>query len=273
MALETRRVWLTALAALLVALAAVRVLRAPLGPPPAPPPKRAPRDRLFTRDELAAHGDGAPTLLLAVLGSVYDVSAGRGAFYGPGQEYAYFVGRDASRAFVTGNASADLTDDLSALRSDREYLSVVGWRRFYERHEAYTREGRLAGGAFYDGAGEPTPALAHAHERAAVAEAELAAEAARVRVHRMARCSSSTEGGARTDWCEAPGHVPREVRLGEDFFRCVCVEPAMAEIAFDEAQGGGVAALTVPAGCAPEAARCAQPAAESGSVVVATAGE
>ncbi|KAI9823402.1 MAG: hypothetical protein M1826_007758 [Phylliscum demangeonii] len=40
-------------------------------------------------------------IYLAINGSVYDVSASP-AFYGPGGAYAFFAGRDATRAFVTG---------------------------------------------------------------------------------------------------------------------------------------------------------------------------
>jgi predicted heme/steroid binding protein len=54
----------------------------------------------MTRSELAKFTglDNGP-IYLAVRGRIYDVSSGR-AHYGPGQGYAGFSGRDASRSFV-----------------------------------------------------------------------------------------------------------------------------------------------------------------------------
>ena len=41
-------------------------------------------------------------MLLSIAGEVYDVSAGQ-RYYGKGQAYHGLVGRDASRAFITGD--------------------------------------------------------------------------------------------------------------------------------------------------------------------------
>ena len=43
--------------------------------------------------------------LLAVLGQVYDVTEGK-QYYGKGEGYQGFAGRDASKAFVSGNIFA-----------------------------------------------------------------------------------------------------------------------------------------------------------------------
>lgn len=60
---------------------------------------------MFSRDELARYDGTGPdgAIYLAVLGEVYDVTAGA-KFYGPsdGAEYRDLVGRDASSAFATG---------------------------------------------------------------------------------------------------------------------------------------------------------------------------
>ncbi|KAF2087155.1 cytochrome b5, partial [Saccharata proteae CBS 121410] len=68
---------------------------------------------LLTDAELTAYSGADPALpiLLALNGSIYDVTAGR-HFYGPGGGYHFFAGRDAARAFVTGCFDTDLTADL-----------------------------------------------------------------------------------------------------------------------------------------------------------------
>jgi predicted heme/steroid binding protein len=67
----------------------------------------------LTDAELARYDGTDPTLpiYLAINASIYDVSAGR-PFYGPGGSYHFFAGKDATRAFVTGCFSEDLTYDL-----------------------------------------------------------------------------------------------------------------------------------------------------------------
>ena len=65
-------------------------------------PPSLPQRRVFTPDELALHdGTRGRGIYLAVLGEVYDVSAGR-KHYGADGAYAHFAGRDASRSFITG---------------------------------------------------------------------------------------------------------------------------------------------------------------------------
>jgi len=63
---------------------------------------RHPATLRLTDAQLLAHDGRDPSipLLLAVNGTIYDVSAGR-HFYGPGGMYAHFAGRDATRAWVT----------------------------------------------------------------------------------------------------------------------------------------------------------------------------
>ncbi|KAF4962033.1 hypothetical protein FSARC_9866 [Fusarium sarcochroum] len=50
-------------------------------------------------------------LLLAINGTIYDVSNGR-RMYGPGGSYSYFAATDAARGFVTGCFAEDQTADL-----------------------------------------------------------------------------------------------------------------------------------------------------------------
>ncbi|XP_073047520.1 membrane-associated progesterone-binding protein 4-like [Primulina eburnea] len=90
--------------------------------------------RLFTVEYLAPYNGTDPGLpiLLGILGSVFDVTKGRD-HYGAGGGYNHFSGRDASRAFVSGNFTGEgLTDTLHGL-SRAEVKSIVEWRDFYFR--------------------------------------------------------------------------------------------------------------------------------------------
>ncbi|XP_011010109.1 PREDICTED: membrane-associated progesterone-binding protein 4-like [Populus euphratica] len=92
------------------------------------------QQRLFTAEELALYNGTDDTLpiLLGILGSVFDVTKGK-SHYGVGGGYHHFSGRDASRAFVSGNFTGDgLTDSLRGL-SSTEVKSIVEWREFYFR--------------------------------------------------------------------------------------------------------------------------------------------
>jgi predicted heme/steroid binding protein len=67
----------------------------------------------YTDTDLLSYDGSNPDLpiLLAINGTIYDVSAGR-KHYGPGGSYHFFAGRDASRAFVTNCFQEDGTPDM-----------------------------------------------------------------------------------------------------------------------------------------------------------------
>ncbi|KAI8720572.1 Cytochrome b5 heme-binding domain-containing protein [Fusarium sp. LHS14.1] len=77
------------------------------GPPP---------PNYLTLDELELYDGTDPDrpLLLAINGTIYDVSAGR-RMYGPGGSYHYFAATDAARGFVTGCFAEDRTADLRGM--------------------------------------------------------------------------------------------------------------------------------------------------------------
>lgn len=112
------------------------------GPPPEPELPRLRRD--FTVSELLQYDGKQPDgrVLVAVNGSVYDVTKGK-RFYGPGGPYAAFGGRDASRGLatfsVTSNDKAEY-DDLSDL-TQMEMESVKEWEMQFK--EKYILVGRL----------------------------------------------------------------------------------------------------------------------------------
>jgi len=67
----------------------------------------------LTDAELAAFNGEDPSkpIYVGLNGSIYDVSASPQT-YGPGGSYAFFAGKDAARAYLTGCFKDDLTPDL-----------------------------------------------------------------------------------------------------------------------------------------------------------------
>ncbi|CAN6285263.1 unnamed protein product [Urochloa humidicola] len=184
------------------------------------------KPRLWTVEELSIYNgtdEGLP-ILLGILGSVFDVTNGR-SHYGPGGGYHHFAGRDASRAFVSGNFTGDgLTDSLQGLSSS-EVNSIVDWRKFY--FDRYIFAGKLIG-RYYDSQGNPTKYLkgieVKAKRGAQLLEKQKAEEA------KIPSCNSKwsqQEGGEV--WCDTG--YPRLVRrpgdialTGQVSQRCACFQ-------------------------------------------------
>ena len=95
----------------------------------------------------------SPGQLLAassIAGEVFDVGP-HNQHYGPGGDYSHFAGRDATRAFVSGDFENDLVDKVDDLLSDADSVqSLEHWLSFYERHKDYKKVGVVGGGAFFD---------------------------------------------------------------------------------------------------------------------------
>eukprot|EP00884_Botryococcus_braunii_P001478 jgi/Botrbrau1/11330/Bobra.0038s0089.1 len=124
-----------------------------------------PEKRVLSLQELAVFdGERAPRIYLAILGQVFDVTRGR-KHYGKGGGYGFFSGKDASKAFVTGDFEGDLVDDVSAL-SPEDLKSLVDWRSFYQSHKEYKYVGKLEG-KFYTKEGLPTEELRRVERLAA----------------------------------------------------------------------------------------------------------
>ncbi|KAG2553964.1 membrane-associated progesterone-binding protein 4-like isoform X1 [Panicum virgatum] len=184
------------------------------------------KPRLWTVEELSVYNgtDEELPILLGILGSVFDVTKGR-SHYGPGGGYHHFAGRDASRAFVSGNFTGDgLTDSLQGLSSS-EINSIVDWRKFY--FERYIFAGKLIG-RYYDSQGNPTKYLkgveVKAKRGAQLLEKQKSEEA------KIPSCNSKwsqQEGGEV--WCDTG--YPRLVRrpgdialTGQVSQRCACFQ-------------------------------------------------
>lgn len=129
----------------LITFLVYKILRSrqqPVAPPPEPELPRLRKD--FTVAELQPFNGTQPDgrILVAVNGSVYDVTKGK-RFYGPGGPYAAFGGRDASRCLATFSVvcSEKLEyDDLSDL-SAMEMESVLEWEAQFK--DRYILVGRL----------------------------------------------------------------------------------------------------------------------------------
>ncbi|NWX30037.1 NEUFC protein, partial [Notiomystis cincta] len=138
------------------------------------------------------------------------------------------AGRDATRAFASGDfSSAGLVDNVSGL-SPPELLSIHSWLSFYSNN--YDPVGKLVG-RFYDENGAPTEALREVE--AAIEEALKFQAESEQKQQQFPPCNSewSSAKGTRF-WCsrESGGvhrgwaGVPRKLhRPGSPGSRCVCV--------------------------------------------------
>ncbi|KAL9286878.1 Membrane-associated progesterone-binding protein 4 [Arabidopsis thaliana] len=189
-------------------------------------PQHQDQKRLFSAEELALYNGTDETLpiLLGILGSVFDVTKAK-SHYGSGGGYNHFAGRDASRAFVSGNFTGDgLTDSLQGLSSS-EVKSIVDWRGFYSR--TYIPVGKLVG-RYYDSQGNPTKHLKGAEAKASRG-AQLM-EKQKTEEAKQTNCNSrwsQDEGGEV--WCDVgvPRLVQRPLEIaitGSMSKRCACFE-------------------------------------------------
>lgn len=184
--------------------------------------------KLWSTKELSKFdGKTSEKVYLAFLGIVYDVSMNK-QHYGRGGDYNVFAGRDASRAFVTGNFTHDLTDKLDDL-DDTLLGQINTWISFYRT--SYPNLGRVEG-SFYNFEGCPTDALKLIEKRLEKIEADKQA-AAQQQVD-LPECNSEfnsdtkkarvwcskKSGGIERDWAGVP-------RLHEG--GCVCVDNSKHE--------------------------------------------
>eukprot|EP00798_Chlamydomonas_sp_ICE-L_P024445 gene24445-10045_t len=158
------------------------------------------------------NGDGGYPVYLSILGEVFDVTAGQ-RYYGKNGSYNFFVGKDASRAFVTGDFKGDLVEDCSDLLN--EQLASI----------SYTPRGKLIG-VFFNKDGSPTEKLAKVLEGAAAAKSYE--ERRRENDAKYPKCNirwSEKEGGFA--WC-SDDMYPRKLHILEEdntpTTRCACFE-------------------------------------------------
>jgi len=184
--------------------------------------------KVFTKEELAKYdgSPGSPGLYLALTGQVFDVSKGK-EYYGPGGGYGFFSGRDASRAFVTGDfEEKGLIDTVDGLSKD-DYMGLEEWSSFYNKD--YKKVGVLSGN-FYSPSGLPTPAW-HALQ-ASIEEARQDRDKHDVEKNMFPPCNVEwTQAKGSRFWCTNKSGgvsrtwagVPRQLFYPGRQPRCACV--------------------------------------------------
>ncbi|GAX82131.1 hypothetical protein CEUSTIGMA_g9559.t1 [Chlamydomonas eustigma] len=185
--------------------------------------EESPETKIFSKEDLRTYdGKQHPRLYLAILGHVFDVTKGS-RYYGENKSYSFFVGRDASRAFVTGDFKNNLTDHLSGLTNE-QIATIFEWKHFYMKE--YTYKGRVAG-AFFMRTGEVKPGMLRAE--AAAKEAKTAEEMRKEEEAKFPSCHirfSDAEGGFVS--CDGENKYPRKIFSqlpgGKPSSRCACME-------------------------------------------------
>lgn len=213
-------------------------------------------DRLLSLEELAVYDgrEDSKGLYVAILGRVFNVEKGR-KHYGPGGGYSFFAGRDASRAFVTGDfTDAGLTDDVLDL-SPSQIVALYDWLTFYQKD--YTPVGKLVG-RFYSENGKPTDVLQQV-EASLAQGLELKARAEEEnKIYPACNSEWNSERGGRV-WCSTKSGgvdrdwsgVPRMLfSPGSGSTRCVCVRP-------DDPKQSSNPNLQEYKDCSPQAESCA----------------
>ncbi|MCO5553612.1 hypothetical protein L7F22_007137 [Adiantum nelumboides] len=204
--------------------------------------------RLWTQEELTKFNgtDKELPILLGILGSVFDVTKGK-THYAVGGSYSHFAGRDATRAFVSGNFTGNgLTDSVTGL-SNIEIKSLVDWRSFYNKTYIYV--GKLIG-TYYDGNGKETKELKKVEAKAKLGERLLKQQEAEEKRYPACNSRWSQQQGGEV-WCdsgyprltEKVGELPL---TGQKNKRCACFTPEQL----------GRAGLQVYEGCDPLQATC-----------------
>nr|CDJ98337.1 Cytochrome b5 domain containing protein [Haemonchus contortus] len=186
--------------------------------------------QILSAEQLSFFDGSRPSrpVYLAILGRIYNVDKGK-KHYGKGGGYHFFAGRDATRAFVSGDFTesglVDTTDGLS----HEDLLGIRDWISFYEKD--YKLVGVLIG-RYYDANGNPTQELRDVIARMQTAAEWRASRAAETEV--FPPCNSEwhqnsggrvwcsmKSGGIQRDWAG----VPRELYdPNTKQKRCACVK-------------------------------------------------
>ncbi|CAG9783917.1 unnamed protein product [Diatraea saccharalis] len=184
---------------------------------------------IYTLEELAQYNGAIKSqLYLAIIGTIFDVSKGS-KHYGEGSPYNYFVGKDASRAFITGNFKDNSVnkDHILDLTCD-ELITLLNWKTTLK--EKYRHVGIVIG-RYFDQNGKETDYMNQFYER--VDHCKYQKQLAKEEERKYPPCNISwSEEEGTTVWCTRSSGginrswtgVPRQLYTpGEDKPRCVCV--------------------------------------------------
>lgn len=207
--------------------------------------------RLWHKDELIKYdgNSGESDVLLGFLGIVYNVTV-NGQHYGPGAEYNVFAGKDATRAFVTGNFTHDLHDFITDIDEDA-YSHIESWASFYS--SSYPTVGRIEG-AFFNSRGCATSELTRVY--LAIDRLARKKNEQRAQDIQLPECNSEWNSDLKKSrvWCsKKSGGIARDwvgsPRIYDDgeSRRCVCLNLA---------SGQGDQTLGLYQGCDPSATEC-----------------
>lgn len=210
--------------------------------------------KLWNQQELSKFDGNSdqPNIYLAFLGLVYDVTI-NSQHYARGAEYNAFAGRDATRAFVTGNFTHDLHDYIEDIEESL-YSHIESWASFY--NTSYPILGRIEG-RFYDSQGCPTAELFRVKQ--VFVKLEQAKEKQKDQDIVLPECNSEWNGDLKQGkvWCSTKsGGIERDwaglprVYSNGDVNRCACYNPDL------ESARGYAAHLSLYPNCDPKATEC-----------------
>ncbi|XP_046396960.1 neuferricin isoform X2 [Ischnura elegans] len=184
---------------------------------------------LLSSEELKKYGGSGRNgkLYLSILGKIFDVTKGK-KHYGEGGGYSFFTGRDASRAYVTGDfTETGLIDEVLDL-TPQQLKGLQGWLEFYIKEYKYV--GKLIG-RYYDPMGRKTEYLQQVEEIIKEAQRKERENDAEKRKYPPCNTEWSASKGSRV-WCSNKSGgilrdwvgVPRKLYVvGSSTPRCVCV--------------------------------------------------
>jgi cytochrome b involved in lipid metabolism len=189
----------------------------------------------FTEESLSQYVND-DKLYLSILGKVYDVTSGK-KHYGKGQGYHYFVGKDATKSFVSGQFEGEVDHDLSDLPL-KDILGIEDWAHFYDTHENYTYKGYLEG-VYYKEDGKYNKAFYDYKKLLKKAKIEKVQREETKKLYPSCNTHWTQQTGG-TIWCgdgkqqKTDDRVPRMIKLpGIKEPRCGCVPIKKAEIRKD----------------------------------------
>eukprot|EP00475_Leptophrys_vorax_P028011 TRINITY_DN401_c1_g1_i6.p1 TRINITY_DN401_c1_g1~~TRINITY_DN401_c1_g1_i6.p1 ORF type:complete len:367 (+),score=109.38 TRINITY_DN401_c1_g1_i6:572-1672(+) len=186
--------------------------------------------RIFDSANLSIYdGIQHPRIYLSFLGEVWDVTVGE-RFYGKDGGYHFFAGKDATRAYVSGQFDKDgLHDDITDFDID-QIGGLLNWYDFYHQHEEYFKVGTLTG-RYFNERGKGTKYLQRVKVRFQHFRDWTKEQEEMRKLHPDCNMQSWENRDGEV-WCDKG--VPRRIRFGldkgVDKARCACYLESEIEV-------------------------------------------